>query len=99
MANAMKCGNHPTRDAFLKCNQCWKPLCRECAIKTPYGIFCSEECSAKGKEFKDKLNQNPVPAKKGWVIEKIIKLVVLLLILFGVYIYIIPRFFPQLLNR
>ncbi len=36
------CANHPNRETLLRCNRCGKPICSQCAIKTPVGYRCRE---------------------------------------------------------
>jgi tetratricopeptide (TPR) repeat protein len=38
------CHRHPGRAAVRKCKACGKPLCPECIVQTPDGIFCGEAC-------------------------------------------------------
>ncbi|MHC4199177.1 MAG: B-box zinc finger protein, partial [Planctomycetota bacterium] len=38
------CSYHPDRVAMRKCRACGKPLCSECVVQTPDGIFCGESC-------------------------------------------------------
>jgi hypothetical protein len=46
------CANHPGRETGLRCHRCDKPICYECAIKTPVGQIC-RECyrSARAKYY------------------------------------------------
>jgi hypothetical protein len=34
------CYRHPTRSTSLRCYKCNKPICSECAVKTPVGYLC-----------------------------------------------------------
>jgi hypothetical protein len=36
------CANHPQRETTLRCNRCEKPICGECAVRTPVGYRCKE---------------------------------------------------------
>ena len=36
------CANHPGRETGLRCHRCDKPICYECAIKTPVGQICGD---------------------------------------------------------
>jgi len=36
------CANHPQRPTLLRCNRCEKPICSDCAVKTPVGYRCKE---------------------------------------------------------
>ena len=37
---ATSCANHPGRPATLRCNRCDKPICYQCAVRTPVGYRC-----------------------------------------------------------
>lgn len=36
------CYVHPTRPTLLRCNNCERPICTSCAIRTPTGYRCKE---------------------------------------------------------
>ena len=36
------CYVHPTRETSLRCNNCNRPICASCAIRTPTGYRCRE---------------------------------------------------------
>jgi len=36
------CANHPSRQTYLRCNRCGKPICSTCAKPTPVGYRCPE---------------------------------------------------------
>lgn len=36
------CANHPSRETTLRCNRCEKPICAQCAVRTPVGYRCRE---------------------------------------------------------
>ena len=38
----LHCANHPDRETMLRCNKCDKPICYECAVRTPVGYRCKE---------------------------------------------------------
>ena len=38
----LQCANHPDRETMLRCNKCDKPICYECAVRTPVGYRCKE---------------------------------------------------------
>jgi len=89
MGTNTTCINHPDRDASLRCSQCWRPLCNECAIKTENGVFCSNDCSQKNKGFNDKLAQNTNHSTLYWKIQKIKKIAIgitlLIIIFYGLW--------------
>lgn len=39
---ATYCANHPDRETGLRCNNCDKYICAECAVRTPTGYRCRE---------------------------------------------------------
>ena len=34
------CSYHPTRPTALRCNRCGRPICAQCAVRTPVGYRC-----------------------------------------------------------
>jgi hypothetical protein len=46
-----KCYIHPNREATLRCNQCDRPICVECAVKVPTGYRCRECVRGQQKRF------------------------------------------------
>jgi hypothetical protein len=42
MVETLHCANHPDRETLLRCNRCDKPICLQCAVKTPVGYRCRE---------------------------------------------------------
>lgn len=47
----MVCYNHPKRETLLRCNQCDRPICTSCAIRTPTGYRCKECVRGQQKIF------------------------------------------------
>ena len=45
------CSNHPGVETNLRCNNCNKPICVQCAIKTPTGYRCPECVKGQQKKF------------------------------------------------
>jgi hypothetical protein len=45
------CANHPGRETSLRCNNCEKPICPECAVLTPTGYRCKECVRGQQKVF------------------------------------------------
>ncbi len=45
------CINHPYVEATGRCKRCNIPLCKDCQIFTPDGIFCSEKCATQMRIF------------------------------------------------
>jgi hypothetical protein len=42
MTDTLFCYNHPTRETALRCNNCERPICAACAVRTPTGYRCKE---------------------------------------------------------
>jgi len=40
MTETLYCYVHPTRETSLRCNNCNRPICASCAIRTPTGYRC-----------------------------------------------------------
>ncbi|GAB4572755.1 MAG: hypothetical protein Kow0077_13090 [Anaerolineae bacterium] len=51
------CTVHPDRETALRCNNCGRPMCVQCAVKTPVGYRCRECVRAQQDVF-----YNAVPA-------------------------------------
>lgn len=47
----MYCYNHPNRETLLRCNQCDRPVCLSCAVRTPTGYRCKECVRGQQKKF------------------------------------------------
>ncbi|NMA12051.1 MAG: hypothetical protein GX933_02535 [Chloroflexi bacterium] len=47
----MTCYRHPNRETLLRCNQCEKPICLDCAVSTPTGYRCKQCISKQQKRF------------------------------------------------
>jgi len=45
------CYVHPNRETTLRCNRCERPICTQCAIRTPTGYRCKECVRAQQKTF------------------------------------------------
>ncbi len=45
------CYNHPTRETSLRCNNCGRPICASCAVRTPTGYRCKECVRERQKTF------------------------------------------------
>ncbi len=48
---ALVCANHPGRETSLRCNRCGKPICGQCAVRTPVGYRCKECVAGQQKIF------------------------------------------------
>jgi hypothetical protein len=47
----LHCYRHPDRETMLRCNRCDRPICPECAIRTPTGYRCKECIRGQQKIF------------------------------------------------
>lgn len=47
----MYCYVHPTRETTLRCNRCERPICVQCAVRTPTGYRCKECVREQQKTF------------------------------------------------
>jgi hypothetical protein len=45
------CANHPGVETSLRCNKCGKPICANCAVRTPTGYRCRECVRGQQKIF------------------------------------------------
>ncbi len=49
--DTLYCYNHPQRATLLRCNNCNRPICTECAVLTPTGYRCKECVRGQQKKF------------------------------------------------
>ena len=54
------CYVHPTRETALRCNNCNRPICAECAVHTPTGYRCRECVKLQQKVFDTAVPQDYV---------------------------------------
>lgn len=47
----LHCYVHPTRETSLRCNNCERPICASCAVRTPTGYRCRECVKGQQKIF------------------------------------------------
>ena len=45
------CYVHPNRETALRCNNCNRPICAACAVRTPIGYRCRECVKGQQKAF------------------------------------------------
>lgn len=45
------CYVHPNRETLLRCNNCERPICTQCAVLTPTGYRCGECVRGQQKKF------------------------------------------------
>lgn len=51
MAETLYCYKHPDRETSLRCNNCNRPICASCAVRTPTGYRCKECVRERTKLF------------------------------------------------
>ena len=51
MTETLFCYVHPTRETSLRCNNCNRPICASCAVRTPTGYRCKECVRDRQKTF------------------------------------------------
>jgi hypothetical protein len=54
------CYVHPNRETALRCNNCNRPICAECAVHTPTGYRCRECVKTQQKVFDTAIGQDYV---------------------------------------
>src|SRR5512134_2517286 len=50
-STTLYCYVHPTRETSLRCNNCNRPICASCAVRTPTGYRCRECVRERQKTF------------------------------------------------
>ena len=50
-STTLYCYVHPTRETSLRCNNCERPICASCAVRTPTGYRCKECVRERQKTF------------------------------------------------
>jgi hypothetical protein len=58
ITETLYCYVHPTRETTLRCNNCNRPICAECAVHTPTGYRCKECVKTQQKIFDTALPQD-----------------------------------------
>jgi len=51
MTETLYCYVHPNRETALRCNNCNRPICASCAVRTPTGYRCKECVRDRQKTF------------------------------------------------
>ena len=51
MTETLYCYVHPNRETALRCNNCNRPICASCAVRTPTGYRCKECVRERQKAF------------------------------------------------
>jgi hypothetical protein len=47
----LTCYKHPGRETLLRCNKCNRPICAQCAVRTPTGYSCKDCIRGQQKAF------------------------------------------------
>ena len=50
-STTLYCYVHPNRETSLRCNNCERPICASCAVRTPTGYRCKECVRERQKTF------------------------------------------------
>jgi hypothetical protein len=50
-STTLYCYVHPNRETALRCNNCERPICASCAVRTPTGYRCKECVRNRQKSF------------------------------------------------
>ena len=50
-STTLYCYVHPSRETSLRCNNCNRPICASCAVRTPTGYRCKECVRERQKTF------------------------------------------------
>src|SRR4026208_504791 len=50
-STTLYCYVHPTRETALRCNNCERPICAACAVRTATGYRCKECVRERQKTF------------------------------------------------
>jgi hypothetical protein len=50
-STTLYCYVHPNRETALRCNNCGRPICASCAVRTPIGYRCRECVKGQQKTF------------------------------------------------
>ncbi|HXG62256.1 MAG TPA: hypothetical protein VNO22_12815 [Planctomycetota bacterium] len=53
------CARHPDRPAAATCGRCRGAACAACVLMTPLGSFCSPECAAQARAFRERAREAP----------------------------------------
>lgn len=54
----MRCYYHPDTEAVGVCKNCYKGICRSCAVEVPDGLGCHATCAAKIRRMNELIERN-----------------------------------------
>lgn len=78
------CYKHINRQTLLRCNQCGRPICLDCAISTPTGYRCKECIKEQQRRFNNSISRDYILAG----------LIAFILGLISSYFLMVLRFLP-----
>lgn len=80
MSTCTKCLKN---EAILRCKMCHRPICKDCGIPAPTGIFCSEVCAQKMHAHVERIKEidEARPVIKQRRVPTIVKLIIFLAVL------------------
>ncbi len=88
------CFYHTGRPAVVRCKQCGRPICTHCRHITEHGIFCSDDCAAKGAVFAKRVQELDAKRSKPNRWAPLVRIVILIVALIVLYI-VAKRFLLQ----
>mgnify|MGYP000881682644 CR=1 FL=1 len=83
-----ECFFHTGRPSVIRCKQCGRPLCSECRMVKPEGIFCSQKCADTFKVFAERLAEIEAKRSKISGMNPLIRLIIFLVALFIIFILV-----------
>jgi hypothetical protein len=75
------CKFHSNKVAHVRCKTCFIPLCDDCKVVTDIGVFCSEECHEKAKEFQNKVRPSAPRVKHPSFFSLVLKILVVIVLI------------------
>jgi MFS family permease len=90
--STLYCYVHPTRPTLLRCNQCERPICVSCAVRTPIGYRCKECVRGQQKIFDTALwSDYVIVFFTGAVLSAIASIIALLItsIVWGIFVIVL----------
>ena len=66
-SGAVPCADHPNVETRLRCSRCGKPICPQCAVRTPVGMRCPD-CAGTRAAIKANTSQVLTAAGAGLIV-------------------------------
>ncbi len=85
------CFFHTGRPSVTRCKQCGRPLCGECRMVKPEGIFCSDKCFETFSVFARRAEELEAKRGKTSGMNAFIKLIIFFVVLAVAYV-VVRRF-------